>query len=162
MYFFYDVAIRAQLAIFFAEPRQLLTLRGRETRAALRAIGARALDPVAQGGFGQIEIAGDGRNRLAVLEDQADRLGFELVVKLPARPALGGVCHRSGHRIHLSEDVHETGSIPPRFDESYGQGERPADEGGSQRCTRSKRRNLTCRESREVNLHGRILAASAE
>src|ERR1051325_11195788 len=112
MYFFYDVAIRAQLAIFFAEPRQLLTLRGRETRAALRAIGARALDPVAQGGFGQIEIAGDGRNRLAVLEDQADRLGFELVVKLPARPALGGVCHRSGHRIHLSEDVHETGSIP--------------------------------------------------
>ena len=29
-----------------------------------------------------------------------------------ARPALERLCHRSGHRIHLSERVHETGSSP--------------------------------------------------
>src|SRR5690606_6227782 len=33
--------------------------------------------------------------------------------------ALGGVCHRSGHRIHLSEDVHETGSSPKSTSHAY-------------------------------------------
>ena len=43
---------------------------------------------------------------LALVEHQPDGLRLELVSELPARPALGCVCHRSGHRIHLSEDVH--------------------------------------------------------
>ena len=65
------------------------------------------------GDLGQIQVAGHGRDALALVEHQPDGLGFEVVIKLPARaPALGGVCHRSGHRIHLSEDVHQTGSSP--------------------------------------------------
>ena len=47
---------------------------------------------------------------LALIEHEPDGLSLEVVIELPARPALGSVCHRSGHRIHLSEDVHETGS----------------------------------------------------
>ena len=45
------------------------------------------------------------------------RLGLEVVIEPPARPpALRCLCHRSGHRIHLSEDVHETGSSPDSWD----------------------------------------------
>ena len=54
----------------------------------MRPVGSRAINPLTQGGLRQIEIASDCRNRLAVVEDQADSLGFELVVKLPARSAL--------------------------------------------------------------------------
>ena len=82
----------------------------------VRAIGARALHPLAQRRLGQIEIAGDGADALALVEHQPDRLGFEVVIELPARPSLRGLCHRSGHRIRLSEDVHETGSSPARDD----------------------------------------------
>jgi hypothetical protein len=43
-------------------------------------------------------------------------LGFEVVVKVPARPPASGRIRHSGHRIRLSEDVHETGSSAnPRY-----------------------------------------------
>src|SRR5262245_11041102 len=56
--------------------------------------------------------AGDGTCRLPLVEHQPHRLGLEVLVKLPAgAPALlGDVGHGSGHRIHLSKDVHESGS----------------------------------------------------
>ena len=51
----------------------------------VRPIGPGPLDPLAQRRLGQIEIAGDGADRLALVEDQADGAGFELVSELPAR-----------------------------------------------------------------------------
>jgi hypothetical protein len=41
---------------------------------------------------------------------RAGPLGFEVVIESPAGPALGSVCHRTGHRSRLSLDVHEPGS----------------------------------------------------
>jgi hypothetical protein len=60
--------------------------------------------------FRQIESAGDGAHRLGVVQDEAHRLGFEVVVKVPARAPAFRCSGHSGHRIHLSEDVHEIGS----------------------------------------------------
>ena len=53
---------------------------------ALGAIGPRVLDPLAQRRLGQIEVAGDGADRLAFIEHQPDGAGLELVSELPARP----------------------------------------------------------------------------
>ena len=52
----------------------------------LRAIGPRALHPLPERRFGQIEIAGDRADALAFVEDQPDRLGFEVVIEPPAWP----------------------------------------------------------------------------
>jgi hypothetical protein len=61
-----------------------------------------------------IETAGSRADSLALVEEQTDRLCFKFVIEPSARaPAFGGLCHRSGHRIHLSEDVHQTGSSAP-------------------------------------------------
>ena len=78
------------------------------------AIGAGAMDLFAERRLGQVEIAGRGADALALLEDQADRLRFEVVIEPSAwAPApFRRLCHRCGHRIRLSESVHETGSIP--------------------------------------------------
>ncbi len=103
-----------QPSILFAEARQFLALRRRQAGPSMRAIGVRTPDPDAEIGLGEIEIAGHARNALALVEHQTHGLGLEVVIKLPARAPglLGSVGHRSGHRIHLSEDVHETGSSP--------------------------------------------------
>ena len=61
-----------------------------------------------------VQVARGRRNALALVEHQAHRLGLEVVIEASARPPRGCLCHRSGHRIHLSEDVHVIGSIPPR------------------------------------------------
>src|SRR5262245_10517114 len=47
------------------EAGELLALRGRQAGLAMGAIGAGALDAVAQRRFGQIEIAGDAAHALA-------------------------------------------------------------------------------------------------
>src|SRR5262249_1739756 len=96
--------------------RELLALSRRESRLAVAAIGAGARDPDAKIRLGQVEIPGHAPNALAFVEHQPAGLGFELVIELPARtPVLvGRVGHWSGHRIRLSEDVHQTGSSPPR------------------------------------------------
>jgi hypothetical protein len=78
----------------------------------MRAVSLGASDPDPEIGLDQIEVARDARNALALVEHEPDRLRFEVVIESPAGPALGCVCHRSGHRIHLSEDVHETESSP--------------------------------------------------
>src|SRR5207253_1573661 len=63
--------------------------------------------------FGQIEVARDGADALAFVEDQPDGLRLEIVVESATRSSpLGGFCHRCGHRIRLSESVHKTGSSP--------------------------------------------------
>src|SRR5207247_10206418 len=62
-------------------------------------------------GFRQIEIAGDGADALAFVEHQPDRLRLEVVIEPATRPSpFGGLFHGRGHRIRLSESVHETGS----------------------------------------------------
>ena len=96
--------------ILSAEPRQLLALGGGKARLPLGAISAGAIHPLAQRRLGQIEIAVDAAHALALVEHQPDSLGFEVVIESPARPALGYVCYRSGHRIPHGKDVHETGS----------------------------------------------------
>jgi hypothetical protein len=63
----------------------------------------------------QIQIPCYAANALPLVEHQADRIRFEVVIESPARPALGCGCHRSGHRIPRKEDVHETGSSPLRM-----------------------------------------------
>src|SRR5262245_61073180 len=76
------------------------------------AIRPRALHPFAERRLCQIEVTGDTAHPLALVEHAPASLGLEVVIKSPACPALGRVCHRSGHRSRLSEDVHETGSSP--------------------------------------------------
>src|SRR5262249_6578268 len=110
---FYDLPLFPQNPILFSESAELVTLHGREARLALGPIGAGPGDPGAQRRFRQIEIAGDRARRLAVVQDEAHRLGFEVVVKVPARaPAFRSIGH-SGHRSRLSKDVHEIGSSAP-------------------------------------------------
>jgi hypothetical protein len=55
--------------ILFAEPRQLLALDGRQTRAPFRAIGLRVLHPPARRRRDQIQLAGHGGDALALIED---------------------------------------------------------------------------------------------
>ena len=105
----------------FPQPPEFLPLLARQTRPALGPIGAALIDPVTEGGPGQIQVAGHARDRPALVEDQPDRACLELVIKLPARtPGLRCGCHR-GHRICLSESVHKIGSSPLRVIEALGQ-----------------------------------------
>src|SRR5919109_3530787 len=84
----------------------------RKASPSLAAIGLRALDPLAQGGLCQIEIARGCRHSLAVVEHKANGPRFELVSELAPRAPLRCVGHRSGHRIPHRKDVHWIGSIP--------------------------------------------------
>src|SRR5688500_9313155 len=77
----------------------------------MRAICPGSLHPFAQRGFGQIEIAGHRADWFAFVNHQSDGLSFEFIIELPTRaPAWRGLGHRCGHRIRLSEDVHQSGS----------------------------------------------------
>jgi hypothetical protein len=58
----------------------------------MRPVGTCALHPLAKGRFGQVEVARDPADALPVIEHQANRLRFEVIIKLPARAALAGLC----------------------------------------------------------------------
>src|SRR4029450_4365669 len=95
------------------QPHQPLALGRGQAGPTLGPVRLRAFDPLPQRGLGQIKIARHGADALAFIEDQARRLLLELSIEPPAlAPRLGTVCHWSGHRIHLSEDVHQSGSSP--------------------------------------------------
>jgi hypothetical protein len=79
---------------------------------ALRPLCSRVSDPAAQGGRLQVELAGDGAHGLAFVEDQPNRRFLQVVIELPAGAPARLASGHAGHRIHLSEDVHETGSSP--------------------------------------------------
>src|SRR5260221_4740628 len=79
----------------------------------MRAVGAGTLDPLAHGGLGEIHVARDGADGLALVEHQADDAGFEVIGELATRASLWCAGHRSGHRIPRWEDVHRFGSMPP-------------------------------------------------
>ena len=70
--------------MLLAQPSQLLPLGGRQTGTAPAAVGARPLDPLPQGRFGKIQLAGDGADRLPLFQHQPDRPSPELVTALPA------------------------------------------------------------------------------
>ena len=55
----------------------------------------------------KVELMSGGVDALAVVEDRAGGPGFDLRIKL-ATSRLRGVCHCCGHRVRLSEDVHQT------------------------------------------------------
>jgi hypothetical protein len=76
----------------------------------MRAVGLPAPHPLAQGRLRQIEIAGGRTHGLALVQHEPDRLGVEVLVKPPARPPASRRGGHSGHRIRLSEEVHEIGS----------------------------------------------------
>src|SRR4029453_15880676 len=59
------------------------------------------------------EVTGDRADRLAVIQDQANGLAAKLLIELPAWAPTFPAFGHSGHRIHLSEDVHRFGSSPP-------------------------------------------------
>jgi hypothetical protein len=69
-----------------------------------------ARHPQAQGRRRQIDVTGDRADRLAVIQDHANGLAAKLLIELPAWAPTFPAFGHSGHRIHLSEDVHETGS----------------------------------------------------
>ena len=77
------------------------------------------LHPGRERGRGQIQLAGDGTDRLVFVEDQANGAFLELVRELPAYAPASGIFRHAGHRIHLSEDVHETGSSPPGVSKKF-------------------------------------------
>ena len=66
---------------------RLFALARRQAGPTLRAIRAGTLHLDPQRGFRQIEVAGNARNGLAIVEDQAHRLGFEVFIESPAWPA---------------------------------------------------------------------------
>lgn len=99
--------------ILFAEPGQLLPLRRRQAGAALRAIGLRVPDSIGQGGRRQIQVARHGADRLALIQQEPNRAGHELLGEPPPRPSSRLARSHSGHRIRPSEDVHQTGSGSP-------------------------------------------------
>src|SRR5688572_16911217 len=71
------------------------------------------MHPLPECRFRQIEVARDRADALAFVEHQPDSLRFEVVIEPATRSSpLGRLCHRCGHRIRLSESVHETGSSP--------------------------------------------------
>jgi hypothetical protein len=76
------------------------------------ALGLGFPDPVGERRLGQIQLAGDSADRLPFVEDQPNGPRFELVSELPALTAGRLRIGHAGHRIHLSEDVHEIGSGP--------------------------------------------------
>ena len=69
------------------------------------------LDPIAERRLRQIEIAGRRGHDLALVEDQPHRPGLEFVTEAASGSFPFRLGHR-GHRIRLSESVHETGSSP--------------------------------------------------
>src|SRR5215510_7619461 len=78
----------------------------------MRAISPGPRDPDAKIGFREIKIAGNARDAFAFVEHQSHGLRLEFVIEPPALASsrFRSVGHGSGHRIHLSEDVHEIGS----------------------------------------------------
>ncbi len=56
-------------------------------------------------------VLGVGRDGLALIEDQSDGPRLVLVGKAPPRSSSLRLCH-GRHRIPLSEDVHQTVSVP--------------------------------------------------
>ena len=65
--------------------------------------------------LGQVKLPRDAANRLTFLKHQPHRSRLEhLCEPTPGRSRLRCVCHR-GHRIRLSERVHETGLSPARL-----------------------------------------------
>ena len=93
-------------AILFAQPGQLLALRRRQPGPALRAIGPCVLDPGPQGRRHEIELAGHRIDAFALVDHEPHGLLLKFFGELPTRASACGVCHR-GHRIRLSESVHE-------------------------------------------------------
>ena len=92
--------------------RSLFSFFRRQARAPLCSIRTSPLDPVAQRGLREIEITSHLPHAPAFVEYQAHRSGLELVIKLPAWAPILGWLHHRGHRIRLSECVHEIGSSP--------------------------------------------------
>lgn len=109
----WDVALQAQLAIVAAELCQLLALHRRQARVALGPVRLRPLDSLGERRGRQIEVAGDGADGLAFIHDEPNRAGLELVREPPTEASGGLAAFHAGHRIHLSEDVHETGASSP-------------------------------------------------
>ena len=57
-----------ELAILLSEPRQFLALGRHQAGPTLRAIGLCAADPDAEIGLGEVEVTGDARDALALVE----------------------------------------------------------------------------------------------
>ena len=58
----------------------------------------------------QIQLARHRTDRLALVQDQADGTFLELLRELPTGPSATTASGHAGHRIHLSERVHRSGS----------------------------------------------------
>lgn len=66
-----------QNPILFPEADELFALVGREASLAVGAIRAGALHPLAQGCFGQIDVAGHTAHALALVEHESERLALK-------------------------------------------------------------------------------------
>jgi hypothetical protein len=87
------LALHPQLAILLAQLGEFVALGRGQPRAAAGAVGTGALHPLPEGGLGEVEVAGDRAHALALVQDQADGLGFEVVIEAApgaARRGLGG------------------------------------------------------------------------
>jgi len=87
--------------------------RSEEVGRPARAAGRRRLGAAECGRL-------DGPHGPTFVEDEPDGAGLELLSEAPPRAPFGLRGSHSGHRIRLSEDVHETGSSshPPFRSES--------------------------------------------
>jgi len=111
-----------QDAILFSEAGQLLALGGGEAGLAVRAIRARLVHPIAQGRFGQPQIARRCRYCFPLVLNEPDGAGFVVIGETAPSPFRLSIRH-GRHRIHLSEDVHESGSSPLRNASVYNSGD---------------------------------------
>ena len=107
-----SVALLRHDAQILAQPRQFLALFLHQPALAFRPLGSCLLDPEAEGRGRQVQLAGDGADRFALVEDQPYGAFLELFREPPAGSPAWLAWGHAGHRIHLSEDVHETGSTP--------------------------------------------------
>lgn len=92
--------------------RALSTLLARQPGPTLRAVGLRSTNPQRERRGRQIQLTGCSADALALVEHQSNRAHLELVGELSPGPSSLPRCSHSGHRILLSDSVHEIGGRP--------------------------------------------------
>ena len=109
-----DPPLRPQGPDLLPQPPQLLGFLRRQARAALRPVGSRVLDPSPEPRLRQIELLGH-LGDLPSSSPKPDRAALNSSVNCRRGRRGLPVTATRGHRVRLSECVHEIGSSPGRL-----------------------------------------------